>query len=447
MDLELKRYYNNLLYKAEKKENDKDDKNIMNGRMMYNLVIGNKSADLDSIVSAITYSRILNLINNTINFDENNKIYGIHLPVINCNRNELKLKFPLIALINYFSNNQDNDSGDDFQIENMPFICLDDDIINELILEMEKFDNEKKNVNFGHYITLVDHNTLDTFQKNFNERVVSIVDHHQDYMTTKSNYRLSLGTDIGSCSTLIGKIWRDSYGKGKINQQTLIENKIFLEMIVCTILKDTCNFKQELLGKRWSSLDLEVYNWIIEILSLIEKNNEEIISKKYTDLYLNFLKNANRNIDIIFNNELIELFKMDYKDFIYNNKFGNEDIIVGYSKNFQTDIKNFILNNKLNLFIILSNYIYKTEDHQNEEIKKQIIISYINNDHSQVQNLHNLIIKCLETTIPVIEIKMESVITEFNIPELSFKLFNIHDMSFSRKKLEPFVKDIINNNL
>lgn len=206
---------------------------------------------------------------------------------------------------------------------------------------------------------------------------------------------------------------------------------------------------------------MEVYNWIIEILSLIEKNNEEIISKKYTDLYINFLKNANRNIDIIFNNELIELFKMDYKDFIYNNKFGNEVVIIGYSsfeidlleiikhykENFQTDIKNFILNNKLNLFIILSNYIYKTEDHQNEEMKKKIIISYINNDHSQVQNLHNLVIKCLETTIPVTEIKMESVITEFNIPELSLKLFNIHDMSFSRKKLEPFVKDIINNKL
>lgn len=206
---------------------------------------------------------------------------------------------------------------------------------------------------------------------------------------------------------------------------------------------------------------MEVYNWIIEILSLIEKNNEEIISKKYTDLYINFLKNANRNIDIIFNNELIELFKMDYKDFIYNNKFGNEVVIIGYSsfeidlleiikhykENFQTDIKNFILNNKLNLFIILSNYIYKTEDHQNEEMKKKIIISYINNDHSQVQNLHNLVIKCLETTIPVTEIKMESVITEFNIPELSFKLFNIHDMSFSRKKLEPFVKDIINYKL
>lgn len=48
MDLELRRYYNDLLYKAEKKENDKDDKNIMNGRMMYNLVIGNKSADLVS---------------------------------------------------------------------------------------------------------------------------------------------------------------------------------------------------------------------------------------------------------------------------------------------------------------------------------------------------------------------------------------------------------------
>lgn len=40
----------------------------------------------------------------------------------------------------------------------------------------------------------------------FNGRVVSIVDHHQDYMITKSNYRLSLGTNIGSCSTLIGKI-------------------------------------------------------------------------------------------------------------------------------------------------------------------------------------------------------------------------------------------------
>ncbi|OII75449.1 DHH family protein [Cryptosporidium ubiquitum] len=422
MDLELKRYYNDLLNKVEKKENDKYDKNIMDGRMMYNLVIGNKSADLDSVVSAITYSRLLNLINNTINFDDKNKIYGLHLPLINCNKNELKLRFPLITLISYFSNNQDKDSTNDFKIEDIPFICLDDEIISELILEMEKLTNEKKNMNFGHYITLVDHNILDTFHKNFNERVVSIVDHHQDYMITKSKYRLSLGTKIGSCTTLIGKIWRDAYNKGKINKQTLIENKIFLEMIICTILKDTCNFDSKLSEKRWSSLDLEVYNWILEELSL--KDNDKK-NNKYTNFYSNFLKNSNRNVDLIFNNRPIELFKMDYKDFVYNKKSDNKDIIVGYSsfeidllkmishyslENFQSDVKKFIISNNLNLFIILSSYIYIKED-QSEEVKKQIVISYIN-DHIHGLDIQNLVIKCLESILQITEIKVESILIQ-----------------------------------
>lgn len=255
---------------------------------------------------------------------------------------------------------------------------------------------------------------------------------------------------------------------------------LIIMIIILLLFSDTCNFNQELSGKRWSSLDLEIYNWILEELSLKDTDK---VNNKYIDLYINHLKNANRNLDLIFNNKLTELFKIDYKDFVYKNKFNNKDIIVGYSSfeidlikiikhynlnNFQMDIKKFMIFNNLSLFIILSNYINTRENHS-EEIKKQIIISYINNQIEET-SIFNFVIKCLESIIPIAEIQLESVISELkNVEsmnlihnnclsnldskpksksinmELSLKLFNINDNSFSRKKLEPLIKDIISN--
>lgn len=100
-----------------------------------------------------------------MNFDDENKKYGLHLPVINCRREELKLKFPWIALIGSLSGEslqtgQKWDSREGFPIADIPFICVDDEIIGGLVQEMEEGPAHP-----GHYMTLVDHNILDTFQK------------------------------------------------------------------------------------------------------------------------------------------------------------------------------------------------------------------------------------------------------------------------------------------
>ncbi|KAJ1605700.1 hypothetical protein OJ253_3039 [Cryptosporidium canis] len=401
MDLELSRYYSDLVGESGIGGNC-----VVNGKTMYNLVIGNRSADLDSIISAITYSRILNLTNNAINFDDDNKICGLHLPIISCNQGDLKLKFPLISLIGHFSASSSK-SGGHLQIDSIPFICLDHEIFSQTVREMEGMHE-----NSGHYITLVDHNVLDAFQDNsLSGRVVSIVDHHQDSMTTESKFRLSLGTKIGSCSTLIGSIWRDSFDKGKIDREILIENKVFLEMIICTILKDTCNFDQKLFGERWSSLDFEIYKWILDKLSIEDSTNN-----KYTDFYKNHLKYANRNMDLILRNNLMDLFKMDYKEFVYQDQTGAREVITGYSsfeidilkmanhykmESFQSNIIKFMACNKLDLFIILSNYIEKTGN-QEEKVSKQLAISSSFPDPRQ--DILNLVIEYLESNIKITEI-------------------------------------------
>lgn len=105
------------------------------------------------------------MTNHAVNFDDENKKHGLHLPVINCRREELRLKFPLITLISYFSEDrarQECDSRKNFQITDIPFICVDDEVIIGLVQEMEK---EEPAHSGNHYITLVDHNILDTFQK------------------------------------------------------------------------------------------------------------------------------------------------------------------------------------------------------------------------------------------------------------------------------------------
>ncbi|KAF7458830.1 DHH phosphoesterase [Cryptosporidium felis] len=253
------------------------------------------------------------------NFDGKSPVFGLHVPVINCRRAELRQKFPLISLVGYFSGIKE------VSVERIPFVCLDD----------EFFENLLKGEGEAPFVTLVDHNELDSFLKaSFQDRVVSVVDHHEDLLVTPSTHRLSLGTRIGSCSTLIGKI-------------------------------------RELFEKRWSSLDFEICCWIRKAVGMDEDTA--------LDLYSNHLRDSNRNVRLILNCELRELFGMDYKEFEY----GNKQALVGYSSfeiSIETILNHYNFENKaleemrafmtfkhLDLFVLLGTFLASTESEKESD--------------------------------------------------------------------------------
>ncbi|KAK6588853.1 DHH family [Cryptosporidium xiaoi] len=326
MDTDLKEYLLQIQKEARK-----------NTRINY--ILGNTSGDLDSVVSAISYSKLLNVINFPVNFenDTRRRIYGKHVPILNFNKESIGLKFALIELINYFSEKTDSVP---INISEFSFIFFDD-IKTSLINEIENRDAEDSSSfsnDKGPFITLVDHNVLDNSQKFFENNIVSIVDHHEDDNTTKSTFRLSKGTKIGSCSTLIGKLWMDCHNDGRLSDEDLSANKYYLLMLIGAILKDTSNFDKRLLNKRWCLLDIEIYNWLC--------NKTDISNKECMNLYTNRLENSNRNTVLLFKNDLTDLFNMDYKLFSYKNDSFN----VGYSS-FEiniTSIINYYENNKFN---------------------------------------------------------------------------------------------------
>ncbi|KAH8742073.1 DHH family protein [Cryptosporidium ryanae] len=176
MNKELKEY---LLYIGRKAGSE----------VKLNYILGNTSGDLDSVVSAISYSKLLNAVNLPVNFesDVNKKKYGKHIPILNFNKESIRLKFALIELIDYFSEKVE---GEPINIVEFPFIFFNDiktNLINKTKIKLT-------NSFCVEYCSSLENN------------VVCIVDHHEDDNTTRSIFRLSKGTRIGSCSTLIGKL-------------------------------------------------------------------------------------------------------------------------------------------------------------------------------------------------------------------------------------------------
>ena len=106
------------------------------------------------MASALAYSGLLNLIKNPVNFESISPIYGLHIPVINCKKCDLHLKFPLISLITYFSQETE------ICLDEIPFICLDDDSLAKILVTPHS-SSQPPNVLHQNFISLVDHNLLD----------------------------------------------------------------------------------------------------------------------------------------------------------------------------------------------------------------------------------------------------------------------------------------------
>ncbi|KAI6914880.1 hypothetical protein KC334_g368 [Hortaea werneckii] len=142
-------------------------------------VIGNESADLDSITSAIVYGYIQT---STL---ESMRAQKFYIPVTNIPASDLSLRPELTALLKHAA------------ISPSDLITLDD--LESIPLNLSKSS-----------WTLVDHNALQgALGQHYRASVTGCIDHHDDEHHVPSTAEPRLITKSGSCSSLVANHCRD----------------------------------------------------------------------------------------------------------------------------------------------------------------------------------------------------------------------------------------------
>lgn len=192
-------------------------KSFINNRSIeskFNIVVGNESADMDSIVCSVLYAHLMQL-----NQSESVWLPIIHLP----DSDALMLRKDVIHLFDLLS------------------IDVDQLIFIREIIDSSNIDQ----------IVLVDHNHS-TLPFNCG-RITKIIDHHKDEGFHLESERLIDQT--GSCCTLVIKQY--------IESNAIISESIAL-MAIAAIVLDTFNFNQSMM--KFNNDDLIVFNRLIQLM-------------------------------------------------------------------------------------------------------------------------------------------------------------------------------------
>ncbi len=231
----------------------KKAKELVQSNTIEKIVVGNESADLDSIISAVllafTYSKM-----------NEERI----IPLINCNKRDYKLRTESYGLFKRY----DIDEND---------LIFIDDINTELI-------KNPKNLK----VIVVDHNKLPDNLRSWDDAVVAVFDHHQDIGMYPNAQPRQFET-VGSCATLIAQFVFE-------NKSDLFENEAFAILNISPILVDTINLDPE--QGRVTDVDI-----------VVSKKLESFISVDLQKLYddLQFMKS---DVSALSSTELL---RKDYK--------------------------------------------------------------------------------------------------------------------------------------
>lgn len=199
-----------------------------------NIFLGNEAADLDSIVSSVVLAYWHNAQGHSA------------VPVVNCPRDDLKLRGDVQAVLNLSGINGDN------------------------LVFVDEF-NDLSRICSG--VWLVDHNTTSSAQKFLDSKVTAIVDHHAD-SGAHQNASPRLIAPVGSCSTLSFEICF-----GKPNVASL--NRAAAALLLSAILVDTINMDSSV--GRGTARDLAAITSISEILGVDENTKLRLFEHVRTE--------------------------------------------------------------------------------------------------------------------------------------------------------------------
>lgn len=201
-------------------------------------VMGNEAADLDSLASSVMYAYF-----KSQTADAQEKIAFI--PLINIPREDFKLRTEAVYLFDEVGIN----------IEYLQFA-------DEVDLGRLKAEDRLK-------LTLIDHNKPASFQEQYSECVVEIIDHHKDEgLFTKAFTRII--EPVGSAATLVAE--------AMLGQGNFPLDKDSATLLLGTILLDTVNLDPE--AKRATDKDQQVAEQLLRLSGATRKDLFDMLQKE-----------------------------------------------------------------------------------------------------------------------------------------------------------------------
>lgn len=365
-------------------------------------VTGNQSADMDSVVSAITYAYFYN---------QKYPTEQPFLPLVNITRDELNLRKDIVLLLQQHS------------ISSSLLYFLDDlkVLASKSMSPLE--------------VVLVDHcNLQGELLTELHElgrlRVTGIIDHHADEEVFKDAAPRIIHSN-GSCSSLVFNYWRAQLG--------LVNDADVVLLLLGPLLIDTSNMTQKVeLG------DIEAFGYYKEVLS------KSVLMNDNFALFYADLKSEKKNLDLF---TFFDILRKDYKQFKFTTQSGRR-VAVGFSsigKLMSWICKKFPANAivdtidemkrafHLDIVVITTSYTQKesgkytrefcfsTQEEEYQELYK----------HADSLQLDNNIYELA---------KVAAVMQEVNA-SIHFKVYNQANIAASRKQVVPVVKDILESHL
>lgn len=272
------------------------------------LVVGNSSADLDSLVSSICYAYLYNAYYNT----------NICFPFIDIPSKELRLRKDVTHVLHKFDIDQS-------------LIFFQDDL-----LHRESTQDLK--------LIYVDHNSSQNSSLLTNE-VMLIIDHHADEGLFKSAEPRIIET-CGSCASLVFNYWYQLVCHSSKREQLSDIFSPIADLILAPILMDTSNMTQKV-----EKPDLSAVNGIKEFASLnvtcfFQEIHQQKLNIQGLSVY-ELLQKDYKNIEspAIGFSSLAKPFKY----ILANNAKGEELLFV-------KDVDQFVTDHKLKALIMMTSY-------------------------------------------------------------------------------------------
>ncbi|GBB83308.1 hypothetical protein RclHR1_10030003 [Rhizophagus clarus] len=364
-------------------------------------VLGNESADLDSIISSIAYAYLSQqLISSDELKSSATSFSSIYLPIIQIPKSDFSLR-PECSYV--FSESKFSESD----ISQLLFL---DDILPHL---------DKLSSNYDVNLILVDHNKLiSPWSEKFNDKIDTILDHHQDeglYLNIKSRQIES----VGSATSLVVLHFKDDWVKKTFQDDSKLSKLLLAPILIDTVLLDVSK-------GRTSNKDKEAVQFLLDILN-IPKSDQEF----FTSNYYKAIQSAKLNISHLSN---IDLLRKDYKEWNLNNfKIGISSIpwfIDGWIQREDKNIdklidsfKYFKNERKLDIFIIMLTYSHKDKGFQRE------FIFFSNKD----KFIYGEFLQQLE-----IKLSLKPLFS--NMDHVRF--YQQQESAYSRKQIYPIIKDL-----
>ncbi|ORX59957.1 DHH phosphoesterase [Piromyces finnis] len=280
------------------------------------LVLGNETADLDSMVSALFYSYLASVTSSNKNRQ--------YIPLINLNREDFKLKTDCIyPIVNYF-NSQETDKEVNYKTCSQELVFRDD-ITPEVLASFNELQ-----------IVLVDHNRLCyDFEELLSKKkyvVESIIDHHVDENKYKPTH-LKIINMVGSTVSLITQLYQQEEQKNKeLFQQNPMDAEM-AKLFLAPILIDSVNLNREY--HRTTDIDENSAEYLKNI----------ILKKEQTFNTNHYYKHLKENKHKIEDLSIYDLLRKDFKKYFHHpnsDKTSPENYFYGISSVSRWCIKKLI---------------------------------------------------------------------------------------------------------